>query len=88
MPRDREFDWDQANIGYIARHRVTPDEVEQAFANDPLVVGTHTRNGEERVLCAGLTDADRPLQFVYTSRKGKIRVITAHTAAQKLRTRL
>jgi uncharacterized DUF497 family protein len=72
-----KFDWDDANTGHIARHGVTQDEVEQALANDPLVVlALHRRGGEERVLCAGLTDAGRPLQFVYTMRRGKIRVIT------------
>lgn len=81
-----EFDWDEANVDHIARHGVTPAEVEQAFGNDPLVVLTvHERSGEERVLCAGLTDVGRPLQFVYTIRRGKIRVVTAHTAKRKIR---
>jgi len=84
-----KFDWDDANIGHIARHGVTPEEVEQAFANDPLaVVAEQLRSGEQRVLCAGFTDARRPLQFVYTLRRGKIRVITAHTAHKKLRKKL
>jgi hypothetical protein len=43
-----------------ARHGVTADEIEQAFGNEPLVVlGRGKRNGEERVLCAGMTDAGR-----------------------------
>jgi uncharacterized DUF497 family protein len=33
-------------------------------------------------------DAGRPLQFVYTIRGGKIRVITAHTAKRKVREKL
>jgi uncharacterized DUF497 family protein len=70
----------------MARHGVAPEEVEQAFANDPLVVlATQKRDGEERVLCAGLTDTGRALQFVYTVRRGRIRVITAHTAKRKVR---
>lgn len=89
MARAAKFDWDEANTGHIARHGVTPQEVEQAFANDPLaVLATQKRSGEERVLCAGLTDAGRPLQFVYTIRGGKIRVITAHTAKRKVREKL
>jgi hypothetical protein len=40
------------------------------------------------VLCAGRTDAGRALQFVYTVRRGKIRVLTAHTAKRKVRERL
>jgi len=88
MPRDAGFDWDDANTGHIARNGVTPEEVEQAFANNPLVLAAQERSGEERVPCAGLTDAGRPLQLVYTMRRGRIRVITAHTANRKLREKL
>jgi uncharacterized protein len=82
------FDWDDANMAHIARHGVTPEEVEQAFVNDPIVVAVQERGGEGRVLCAGLAGAGRPLQFVYTIRRGKIRIITAHTAHRKLRKKL
>jgi uncharacterized DUF497 family protein len=89
MGRGAKFDWDEANAGHIARHGVTPEEVEQAFGNEPLVVlGRGKRSGEERVLCAGLTDSGRALQFVYTMRRGSVRVITAHTAHRKVRERL
>ena len=85
----RKFEWDQANTSHIARHGVKPEEVEQAFGNDPLLVLTvHQRSGEQRILCAGRSDAGRPLQFVYTVRRGRIRVITAHTAKKKLRGKL
>ncbi len=86
MARAATFDGDDANAGHIARHGVTPEEVEQAFANRPLaVLAAQKRRGEERVLWAGLTDAGRALQFVYTVRRGRIRVITAHTAKRKVR---
>ncbi len=86
MSRAVMFDWDDANVGHVARHGVTPLEVEQAFANQPMAVLTvQERRGEERVLCAGLSDAGRALQFVYTMRRGRIRVITAHTAKRKVR---
>jgi uncharacterized DUF497 family protein len=89
VPQATRFDWDDANTAHIARHGVTPAEVEQAFANDPLVVLTvQKRSGEERVLCAGHTDEGRPLQFVYTMRRGRVRVITAHTAKRKVREKL
>jgi hypothetical protein len=32
-----EFDWDAANFGHIARRRLTPGEVEQVFANAPMI---------------------------------------------------
>lgn len=89
MPRKAKFDWDDANAAHIARHGVTPEEVEQAFANKPLaVLAVQKRGGEQRALCAGLTAAGRALQFVYTVRRGKIRVITAHTAKRKVRKKL
>ncbi len=89
MPRGVKFDWDRANADHIARHGVAPEEVEQAFANDPLVVlAVQKRGGEERVLCAGRTEQGRTLQFVYTMRRGRIRVITAHTANKRVRERL
>ena len=89
VQRAAKFDWDNQNTGHIARHGVTPEEVEQAFANAPLVVlAVQQRSGEERVLCAGLTDEGRPLQFVYTMRRSRVRVITAHTAKRKVREKL
>ena len=27
----REFEWDEHNVGHVARHGVTPEEVEEAF---------------------------------------------------------
>jgi uncharacterized DUF497 family protein len=89
MARPAKFDWDDGNTGHAARHGVTPEEVEQAFANHPLVaLAAQKRRGKERALCAGLTDAGRALQFVYTLRRGRIRVITAHTAKKKVREKL
>jgi len=62
MPRESKFDWDDANTAHIAKHGVIAAEVEQAFTNNPLaVLATQKRSGEERVLCAGLTDQGRAL---------------------------
>jgi uncharacterized DUF497 family protein len=89
MPRALKFDWDEANSGHIARHGVSPSEVEQVLANDPLVMlAVQKRSGEERTLCAGLTDTGRALQVVYTFRRGRIRVVTAHPAKRKVREKL
>lgn len=73
-----EFDWDAANIRHIARHGVAPEEVEQVFANDPMIVGTQDYPEEERSLCFGRTTAGRLLTVVYTERTGRIRVVTAY----------
>jgi len=34
-----EFDWDEANIGHVARHRVLPEEAEQVILGDPVDLG-------------------------------------------------
>ena len=85
MKGGEEFDWDEQNVGHILRHDVTPEEVEQALQNDPIDLAVQIRNGEERVLCAGKTNSGRVLQVAYMTRKGKIRVVTAHTAPRKIR---
>jgi len=85
MKDGEEFDWDEQNVGHILRHDVTPEEVEQALQNDPIELAVQIRNGEERVLCAGKTNFGRVLQVAYTTRKRKIRVVTAHTAPRKIR---
>jgi hypothetical protein len=51
------LDWADANTGHIVRHGVTPGEVEQELANDPLIVLAVPRlSGEERGAVCG---ADR-----------------------------
>ncbi|BCV20416.1 hypothetical protein [Moorella sp. Hama-1] len=47
----RSFDWDAGNINHIARHHLTPGEVEEAF------LGALFRKGREnRLLVYGVTD--------------------------------
>ena len=41
-----EFDWDEANIGHMARHSVIPEEAEQVIFNDP-VISTSARQPED-----------------------------------------
>jgi hypothetical protein len=59
-----KFDWDDANLAHIAAHRVTPGEVEQAYANDPLDLEFRVVDGEDRYTILALTmrgDAIRPV---------------------------
>lgn len=81
------FDWDEANIGHIARHDVTPVEVEEAFANAPVELSSYVRNGEVRNAIAGTTDSGRVLFVVYTVSAESLRVVTAHES-RKLRSML
>jgi hypothetical protein len=48
MAEALSFDWDRGNTGHIARHGVTPGEVEELFANDPADIGFETVEGEGR----------------------------------------
>ena len=38
MPWIRGFVWDDENVAHIARHGVTPDEVEEVLVGDALVL--------------------------------------------------
>lgn len=85
MADGKSFEWDKQNREHIARHDVTPEEAEQALSSGFIELAVQIRNREERVLCAGWTNAGRMLQMVYTVRSGRIRVVTAYAASRKLR---
>lgn len=72
------FDWDAANIRHLACHAISPDEVEQCYRNDPLIVEEQFINGELRYLALGETDAARRLAFVFTIRQDRVRFVTAY----------
>ena len=73
-----EFEWDAANRKHIARHDVTPDEVEEAIVIEPLEASVQQHESEERILCFGRTKAGRLLTILYTERSGTIRVVSAY----------
>ena len=82
--REVEFDWDQANIGHVGRHRVLPDEAEQIVLNDPMDLGMEIVEGEERHVSLGATAKGRLLIVVTTWRGGRIRVVTAFEPIKRL----
>src|ERR1017187_9623517 len=61
-----EFDWDEANLGHVARHSVFPEEAEQGILNDPVDLGMEIVEGEERYLNLGATVQHRLLLVVTT----------------------
>lgn len=72
------FDWDDANIAHIAQHGVTPEEAEEALANDPLeMVFEISEDGEEHWSYLGETAATRLLYLIITLRGERVRVVTA-----------
>jgi len=79
-----EFDWDEANIGHVARHSVRPDEAEQVVLNDPVDIGMEFVDGEERHLNLGATVQGRVLLVVTTWREARVRVVTAFEPLKRL----
>lgn len=79
-----EFDWDEANIGHIARHGITPDEAEEVILNDPLDLGMQIIEGEDRYLNLGSTRGGRVLLVVTTWREDRVRVITGLEPIKRL----
>jgi len=74
------FDWDGANAQKNwERHRVTPEEAEDVFFHEPLVVRSDVRHskGEKRYYALGQTGTGRRLFVVFTVRRELIRVISA-----------
>ena len=70
----RGFVWADENVAHIARHAVSPDEVEEVLVADPLVL----RGADDRYLAYGRTENDRWLFAVYVTRPhGRVRVLTA-----------
>ncbi len=78
------FQWNEGNTNHIARHGVTPAEAEQVVLNEPLDMEVTLRNGEQRIVQVGETDAGRILVVVTTMRGTKIRVVTAYPAGSRL----
>jgi uncharacterized DUF497 family protein len=79
------FEWDPANLRYLARHRVTPAEAEEVMENDPTDLGYDVVEGEPRWTVAGHTNLIRVLVFTWTFREEKVRIVTAWQAPKKLR---
>lgn len=74
------FDWDDANAHKNwERHRVTPEDAEDVFFTEPLVVRSDVRHSkiERRYFALGQTAAGRRLFVVFIVRRKLIRVISA-----------
>ncbi len=83
MAEGLAFDWDDDNVGHIARHRVTPEEAEQVLRNDPFDLNYETLDGEERWTAVGHTDSLRVVLVVWTLRADdRVRVATARQASK------
>lgn len=73
------FDWDDGNVGKNReQHRVTPEEAEDVFFNEPLVVGSDVglSQREKRYYALGQTITGRRLFVAFTVRRDLIRIIS------------
>jgi hypothetical protein len=71
-------------VAHVARHNVTPEEVEQVFGNDPMDLGAEVVDGEERYTGVGHTNRLRVLVLAWTMRDDATRPITAFDASERL----
>jgi uncharacterized DUF497 family protein len=82
------FDWDDGNVGKNWElHRVTPEEAEDMFFHEPLVVRGDVRHsrGEQRHYALGQTGRGRFLFSAFTIRKALIRIISVRDMNQRER---
>ena len=80
------FDWDQDNADKNwTLHGVTPEEAEEVFFNDPLIIRSDVRHSrdEKRYYALGQTSSDRRLFIAFTIRRKLIRVISAREMNRK-----
>ena len=73
------FEWDEANAQKNwERHRVAPEEAEDVFFNEPLIVRSDIRHSqrEKRYYALGQTSLGRYLFVAFTIRRKLIRVIS------------
>jgi uncharacterized DUF497 family protein len=79
LDRCTGFDWDDENADKNwERHRVTPEEAEDVFFHDPLVVRDGDRHSrlEKMYYALGQTNRGRLLFVAFTIRRDLIRVIS------------
>lgn len=80
------FDWDDGNaLKNWERHQVTPEEAEEVFFHEPIVVSGDPASSskERRFRLLGETLAGRRLFVAFTVRRKLIRVISARDMNRK-----
>ena len=73
------FDWDEENASKSwERHRVTPEEAEDLFFHDPLVVPSDARHSqtERRYQALGQSGRGRLLFAAFSVRRKLVRIIS------------
>ncbi len=68
---DVEFEWDEDNVEHLARHGITPDEVEGLFQG-PLLLRRGGTDAPDRARVLGRTAAGRYLTIVIQEKAGGV----------------
>jgi uncharacterized protein len=82
------FEWDEANAQKNwERHRVTQEEAEDLFFNEPLVIRSDVRHSseEKRYYALGRTSRGRYLFAAFTIRRSLLRIISVRDMNRKER---
>ncbi len=91
FPQPIIFEWDKGNIDKnLKKHNVTNKEAEEIFENHQhffLEDNKHSTEREKRFMIWGITDHDRRLSIIFTSRNKMVRVISARDMHVKERRR-
>jgi uncharacterized DUF497 family protein len=80
------FEWDEGNgQKNWEHHHITPEEAEDIFFNEPLVVRDDIRHSrqEKRYYALGQTTAGRRLFVAFTIRRSLLRVISVRDMNKK-----
>jgi len=64
-------------------HRIGPEEVEQVFGSQPVIIDHRVVPGEERWFAVGVTSSLRVLVVVFTMRGSRIRPVTGWKADKR-----
>lgn len=80
------FEWDEGNSHKNwERHQVTPEEAEDVFFNEPLVVRSDVQHSkkEKRYYALGQTGAGRHLFVAFSIHRSQLRVISVRDMNRK-----
>lgn len=76
------FEWDVHNVGHIARHGVSPEEVEATARRRHVIIPAASVESEKRWKLFGRTPGGRYLVVVFTIRRKRFQTVTAYTMNQ------
>lgn len=80
LPEPVDFEWDKGNVDKsLKKHQVRNDEAEEVFLDEEKVIYKDVLHSgkEERCILLGKTKLGRLLFVVFTTRKKRLRIISA-----------